>query len=74
MPDLGGPELVRRLRQAHPHVAVLLVSGYAYEGVAALEGRDRPRFLAKPFTPEGLALQVREALDARERRTRSRND
>ena len=50
MPQLGGRELVRRLRQDGATVPVLFISGYA-EG-AIPEGMDdtgRSTFLAKPF-------------------------
>ena len=51
MPGLNGTDLVRRARQDHPGLRVLLVSGYAEsEGVAP----DLPR-LIKPFRQDELA-------------------
>jgi DNA-binding NtrC family response regulator len=54
------------LKSTHPEMKVLFMSGYtdttAYEGVP-VGGKG---FLQKPFTPEALALRVREILDARE--------
>jgi two-component system, cell cycle sensor histidine kinase and response regulator CckA len=64
LPALSGPEIARRLRERHPGLRVLFVSGY---GNAAgypefpVGGRW---FLEKPFTPWALAARVREALDA----------
>ena len=60
MPGMGGGELSRRIRERHPGMKVLLMSGYSEELVAAEHG-DVP-FLPKPFTPEELATKVREVL------------
>lgn len=60
MPRMGGGELVRRMRQLHPDLPVLLMSGYSEELVAA-EHPHHP-FLAKPFTPAELAEAVRRVL------------
>jgi PAS domain S-box-containing protein len=50
MPELGGRELVRRLREGGATVPVLFISGYA-EGTAPakLDATGRSSFLAKPF-------------------------
>ncbi|MCW2964977.1 MAG: sensor protein [Actinomycetia bacterium] len=56
MPDVNGPELVRRLG-ATDH---LLISGYDAHALVA----DGTPFLAKPFTAADLAQKVREALGA----------
>ncbi len=61
MPRMGGGELVRRLRELHPGLHVLLMSGYSEELIAA-EHNDLA-FLPKPFTPQELAEAVRAALD-----------
>ncbi|MEP6589697.1 MAG: ATP-binding protein [Gemmatimonadota bacterium] len=61
MPGMGGGELVRRIQEDHASVALLLMSGYSEELVAAEYG-GAP-FLAKPFTPAELAEAVRRALD-----------
>ncbi|MBP6443878.1 MAG: response regulator [Gemmatimonadales bacterium] len=60
MPGMGGGELSRRIRERHPQMKVLLMSGYSEELVAAEHG-DVP-FLPKPFTPEELSTKVREVL------------
>jgi PAS domain S-box-containing protein len=62
MPGIGGGELSRRIRERHPEIKVLLMSGYSEELVAAEHG-DVP-FLPKPFTPGELAAKVREVLDS----------
>ncbi len=56
MPRMGGVELAGRLRAQHPHVRVLLMSGYAAQlddPAAVADG-----FLAKPFAPDDLLKAV----------------
>jgi hypothetical protein len=43
---------------------VLYVSGYSALGSAPAGALGETSFLAKPFTPSGLASAVRAALDA----------
>jgi PAS domain S-box-containing protein len=64
MPGLNGPDLAQRLVRRRPAIAVLYMSGFAQHlavGLGSLSGRAD--FLQKPFTPETLALKVRECLD-----------
>jgi PAS domain S-box-containing protein len=64
MPDMNGRELAERLAVSHPGLKVLFASGYAEEAVAGdWIQRARIQFIAKPYTPEGLAAKVREVLD-----------
>jgi PAS domain S-box-containing protein len=64
MPQMGGRELTRRAVELRPEIAVLLLSGYEEEAVGSPGAFELsvPRLL-KPFTPEALARNVREALD-----------
>jgi CheY-like chemotaxis protein len=64
MPDLGGVELADRVAAVHPTVRIVYMSGYS-EGDKLHPGvRESPYpFLQKPFSPESLALRIREALD-----------
>jgi two-component system cell cycle sensor histidine kinase/response regulator CckA len=64
MPDMGGVELSRRISGAHPDVRIMYMSGYT-EGDKLQPGvRNSPYpFLQKPFSPESLAVRIREALD-----------
>ncbi len=66
MPRLSGPQLASRLRAARPELQVIFMSGYAGDAVVnhGLLGGDQ-RYLQKPITPDGLAIAVRSALDAR---------
>jgi signal transduction histidine kinase len=61
MPNLGGPELARRLRRKNPDLPVLFVSGYTFDAMSAGELSGEP-FLQKPFTPGALVDSVRKLL------------
>ncbi|AMV24411.1 Blue-light-activated protein [Gemmata sp. SH-PL17] len=57
----SGNALARRLRVARPDLALLLTSGCVGEG-CEIPDAAAP-FLPKPFTPAGLATEVRKVLD-----------
>jgi PAS domain S-box-containing protein len=65
MPQMGGLDLLRKIRGRQPEKRIVLMSGYAPDLVG-----DRPgeagvtTLLLKPFTPRELLRRVREALDA----------
>ena len=66
MPRMGGREVAERVAPLHPETKVLFLSGYTDDAVvrhgileAAVE------FLQKPFSPQALAVKVRETLDKR---------
>ena len=69
MPRMNGRELHLALRERHPGLPVLFISGYAFDIIRhrALidEGVD---LLMKPFTPRALLARVREILDRRRSR------
>lgn len=64
MPEMNGWELAQRVAQLRPEVKTLFVSGYT-EGALLHQGlTDKSvNFIQKPFSPQALALKVREALD-----------
>jgi PAS domain S-box-containing protein len=64
MPYMGGRELAERLVGMRPNLRVLFMSGYVDDPVIlqAVQEAAVP-FLEKPFTRDGLAKKVREALD-----------
>ncbi|MGN6390898.1 MAG: PAS domain S-box protein [Gemmatimonadales bacterium] len=64
MPEMGGRELVERLRARHPALKVLFMSGYSEQGVTSDGSLPRGTgFVEKPFTMEQLVRRTREVLD-----------
>jgi PAS domain S-box-containing protein len=69
MPQLGGAVLVERLRETHPRLKVLFMSGYTDHTIIRHSLLDPGvAFLQKPFAPELLARKVREVLMAEQER------
>ena len=67
MPDMGGPELTRRVAERRPDVRILFMSGYAEGDKQQARMADGEySFLQKPFSAESLTLRVREVLDRSE--------
>lgn len=64
MPQLGGMQLIERLRSLRPDLRAVCMSGYAEEA-ALRHGVVQPgvAFVQKPLTPEALLSKVREALE-----------
>ena len=65
MPGMGGGAVAEQLRQRHPALKVLFLSGYTDDAVVR-HGilHETVAFLQKPFSPLSLARKVREVLDA----------
>ncbi len=64
MPQMGGKELIEKLKVLRPSAKVLLASGYSEEGIAAQSGLpESTAFLQKPFTSRALLDTVRLILD-----------
>jgi two-component system cell cycle sensor histidine kinase/response regulator CckA len=64
MPEgISGHELAERLLFDKPALKVVYVSGYSVESYGIHSFEMHPNFVTKPFTPPGLALTVRRALD-----------
>jgi two-component system, cell cycle sensor histidine kinase and response regulator CckA len=64
MPQMSGPELVKRSTSLRPEMKVLYMSGYTENAIVhhGILTEEIP-FLQKPFTPDSLASKVREVLD-----------
>jgi hypothetical protein len=65
MPEMGGPELFRRLGATRPDLRVLYMSGYTGDALTT-HGRLDPTatLLQKPFATDVLVQRVQESLEA----------
>ena len=66
MPGMSGNDMSKRVLVKRPHLPVLYMSGYTDDAIVqhgVLEAGIN--FIQKPFSPDALALKVREVLDAR---------
>ena len=73
MSSLGGMEVLRRIREAHPDTIVVVITGYSTVS-SAVEVMKTGAFdyLPKPFTPLELRAVVAQALTEREYRLQNR--
>ncbi len=63
MPGLSGEETLRRLRQEHPSLPVVISSGYSEDEVSpALKSLGMAGFLQKPYRPSDLRRVLRRVL------------
>jgi EAL domain-containing protein (putative c-di-GMP-specific phosphodiesterase class I) len=72
MPSMSGSRLLSIVRQEHPDIVRIILSGQASFEAAlrAINGAEIYRFLMKPCPPEEIGLTIREALAARDERRR----
>lgn len=64
MPEgISGHELAERLLFDKPMLKIVYVSGYSIESNGIDRFEMHSNFVTKPFTPPGLALTIRRALD-----------
>jgi two-component system cell cycle sensor histidine kinase/response regulator CckA len=68
MPEIGGPELAKRVRSLVPGTKVIYMSGYTDNTLSSL-GLTEPdtEYIQKPFTPAALAEKLRQVLSNRGR-------
>ena len=63
MPEMGGKELVERLRPMSPTTKVIFCSGYTEDAIFHSGGFEAGvYFLQKPYTLAAVARKVRDAL------------
>jgi two-component system, cell cycle sensor histidine kinase and response regulator CckA len=66
MPEMNGRDLNARIRQIHPEMKCLYMSGYAVDVIAHRNVIDEKiNFLGKPFTMKSLAEEIRKVLSKR---------
>lgn len=66
MPGMSGNDMSRRVLVRRPNLPVLYMSGYTDDAIVQ-HGVLEPgiNFIQKPFSPDALALKVREVLDSK---------
>jgi two-component system cell cycle sensor histidine kinase/response regulator CckA len=63
MPRMDGPGLVREVREIHPQMKVIFISGYTEDAFRQRLGSDSGiDFLPKPFSLKQLATKVRDVI------------
>lgn len=62
MRGMSGPEFARRLKNLHPAISVVYMSGYTGELIAQSDGLDHGTLLEKPFTKAALLKTLHAAL------------
>ena len=63
MPNMDGPALVREVREIHPDMKVIFISGYTEDAFRQRLDRDSDiHFLPKPFSLKQLASKVKEVI------------
>jgi len=74
MPGMDGAQFLEKVRQAQPHAARILLTGYAdiASTIAAINGGEIHRYIAKPWDDNDIQLVVREALARRALEQRNR--
>jgi CheY-like chemotaxis protein len=61
MPEIGGAEVFRQIREISPAIRVLLVSGYAIDGqVQQILETGCNGFIQKPFSLKEISHKIRE--------------
>ena len=65
MPRMNGRALVDRIREVHPGVSVIYMSGFAADVLAGIELGD-DAFIAKPFRRADLLARIENLLENRE--------
>ncbi len=65
MPEMGGKECLRKLRENDPNVKTVVVTGYCKNGIAkdVIESGARG-FVCKPYDSKQILTAVRRVLDS----------
>ncbi|MBM4330562.1 MAG: sigma-54-dependent Fis family transcriptional regulator [Deltaproteobacteria bacterium] len=66
MPGMDGLELLQAIKVDHPHIPVIMITGFStVESAVEAMKAGAYDYLPKPFTPDQVALVVKKALDNR---------
>ncbi|HNW45324.1 MAG TPA: response regulator [Elusimicrobiales bacterium] len=72
MPGMNGSELAKAAVKFCPGLRTLYMSGYTQEIISSAEvEKEGKAFIQKPFSPDSLALKVRQVLDSPADRARA---
>ncbi len=64
MPGMDGLELQRKIREAHPEVIIIIMTGYASVETAVQALKDGAYdYITKPFDPDDLSHVIHKALE-----------
>jgi two-component system cell cycle sensor histidine kinase/response regulator CckA len=64
MPHMGGPEMVRNIREMRPDLKVLFISGFTDDAISVSDlEQELTDLLPKPFGKNELAQRVRKIID-----------
>ncbi len=66
MPEMGGLELVSRLRKTRPEISVLMMSGYTEQVTVPSFGLTALPFIEKPFASADLLTEIQRVLHGEE--------
>ncbi|MDB4933570.1 MAG: response regulator [Labilithrix sp.] len=75
MPEMSGIELVSHVRQHHPHVVRVLLTGFATlaSAVEAINAGAVGRYLTKPWDNDQLRAEIRDVVRGLETRAEARS-
>ena len=73
MPGMSGPQLSNEVMKTWPDIGLLYMSGYADDVIDRHDLQTNAHLLQKPFSPDTLALKVRETLNAARQRKSTSN-
>jgi two-component system cell cycle sensor histidine kinase/response regulator CckA len=63
MPRMDGPTLIKAVRERHPDMKVIFISGYTEDAFRKRLGHEADiHFLPKPFSLKQLAGKVKEVM------------
>jgi len=65
MPEMGGVELSKKLKEIHPGLKIIYCSGYPDGDIVSANGilDGDVNFIYKPYSSKELAKKIREILD-----------
>ena len=64
MPGMDGLELERKIREVHPEIIIIIMTGYASVETAVQALKDGAYdYITKPFDPDDLSHVIRKALE-----------